>query len=124
MLGVWHSAQPVLANVSRPRLIESAPPGLSAEGVGGARKRMNSVKRSIELSTAAGVAPSRVASLLGTVATLQASVSSRSVGKAPLVMPISTLYASPEKISSDLFCAFQPKRPVVPSLPFLFGWPE
>jgi hypothetical protein len=29
-------------------------------------------------------------------------------------MPILTLYASPEKMSSDLFCAFQPKRETVP----------
>src|SRR6266571_3740199 len=39
-------------------------------------------------------------------------------------MPISTLYASPENKSSDLFCAFQPKRATVPSLPLLFAWPE
>src|SRR6266699_7145545 len=31
-------------------------------------------------------------------------------------LPISTLYASPENKSSDLFCAFQPKRATVPSL--------
>ena len=39
-------------------------------------------------------------------------------------MPISTLYASPEKSSSDLFCAFHPNRATVPSLPLLFAWPE
>src|SRR3977135_4481885 len=39
-------------------------------------------------------------------------------------MPISTLYASPENSSSDLFWAFQPKRATVPSLPLLFAWPE
>src|SRR5437660_505897 len=33
---------------------------------------------------------------------------SRSFGKLTLETPCSTLYASPEKISSDLFCAFQP----------------
>ena len=37
---------------------------------------------------------------------------------ASLVIPISTLYASPEKISRDGFCAFQPNRPMRPSLPF------
>src|SRR6185312_12597525 len=31
---------------------------------------------------------------------------------------------SPEKSSSDLFCAFQPKRATVPSLPLLLVWPE
>src|SRR5262245_12653333 len=39
-------------------------------------------------------------------------------------MPISTLYASPEKISSDLFCAFQPNRVTVPSLPLVLSRPE
>ena len=39
-------------------------------------------------------------------------------------MPISTLYASPENTISDLFCAFQPKRVIVPSLPVRFGRPE
>ena len=39
-------------------------------------------------------------------------------------MPISTLYASPEKIWSDLFWAFQPNRVIVPSFPFRFGRPK
>src|SRR6516162_7932887 len=39
-------------------------------------------------------------------------------------MPISTLYASPANITSDLFCAFQPKRVMVPSLPLRLGYPE
>src|SRR6267154_6284253 len=39
-------------------------------------------------------------------------------------MPISTLYASPENRSSDLFWAFHPNRATVPSLPLLFAWPE
>ena len=38
-------------------------------------------------------------------------------------MPISTLYASPENSSSDWFCAFQPKREIVPSLPLRFRRP-
>ena len=36
---------------------------------------------------------------------------------ASLVMPISTLYASPENTSIEWFCAFQPNREIVPSLP-------
>jgi hypothetical protein len=40
-----------------------------------------------------------------------------------LVIPISTLYASPANSSSDLFCAFQPNRAMVPSLPLLLVWP-
>src|SRR5437879_8481225 len=46
-----------------------------------------------------------------------------SFGKNSLVTPISTLYASPENSSSDLFCAFHPKRVTVPSLPFVFTDP-
>jgi hypothetical protein len=41
-----------------------------------------------------------------------------------LEMPISTLYASPENIRDDLFCAFHPKRLTVPSFPFLFTCPD
>src|SRR5258705_10632442 len=48
---------------------------------------------------------------------------SRSLGKSSLVTPCSTLYASPAKISSDLFCAFQPKRVIVPSLPLVLKRP-
>jgi len=40
------------------------------------------------------------------------------------VIPISTLYASPENKSSDLFWAFHPNRAIVPSLPFLLTRPE
>src|SRR6266700_3852829 len=39
-------------------------------------------------------------------------------------MPCSTLYASPENKSSDLFCAFHPNRAIVPSLPLLLVTPE
>ena len=61
---------------------------------------------------------------LGTIANWQLGVSSRSLWKSSLVMPISTLYASPEKRVSDLFWAFQPKREMVPSLPFRFAVPR
>src|SRR5579864_6585280 len=46
-----------------------------------------------------------------------------SLGKSSLVTPISTFDASPANISNDLFCAFQPKRVMVPSLPFLLKFP-
>ena len=39
------------------------------------------------------------------------------------MIPISTLYASPVNRSSDLFCAFHPKRVTVPSLPAVFTCP-
>jgi len=39
------------------------------------------------------------------------------------VTPCSTLYASPAKIDSDLFCAFQPNRVMEPSLPLRLKCP-
>ena len=51
----------------------------------------------------------------------QPGVSSRSWGKSWFVIPISTLYASPANMMSrDLFCAFHPKRVIVPSLALMF----
>jgi len=47
-----------------------------------------------------------------------------SLGNNSLVTPISTLEASPANISNDLFCAFQPKRVMVPSLPLRLKVPE
>src|SRR6266478_3014077 len=38
--GVWHNAQPVSTKSFLPLEMESAPPGSSCDGVGGARKRM------------------------------------------------------------------------------------
>src|SRR5438132_14011431 len=81
-------------------------------GVGGARKRWKLAK-----FTMAGILLTLGVTSLGTVANWQLVVSSRSIGNASLVIPISTLYASPEKISRDGFCAFQPNRPMRPSLP-------
>src|ERR1700688_2944635 len=46
-----------------------------------------------------------------------------SLGKSSLVTPISTFDASPANIIKDLFCAFQPKRVMVPSLPLLLRVP-
>src|SRR5947199_64275 len=66
---------------------------------------------------------SKLVVLFGWLAYRQFAVSSRSVWNSSLLIPISTLYASPENIRSDLFCAFHPKRAIVPSLPFLFVCP-
>jgi len=65
----------------------------------------------------------RVMSFGSLIPWLHAGVSSRAVGNWSLVIPISTLYASPAKIASDLFCAFQPKRVIVPSFPLRLGMP-
>ena len=38
--GVWHKAQPTMLNTRLPLAMESAPPGLVVDGVGGASRRM------------------------------------------------------------------------------------
>src|SRR5712692_1932554 len=78
-LGVWQSAHPTAVNTVLPFAIEDAPPGVSADGVGGARNRMNIANLSISLRTASGVVPSVSVTLLGAVANWQLEVSSRSV---------------------------------------------
>src|SRR5215472_10072713 len=103
--------------------MEVAPPGVALDGMGGARKRMKAANLSGPLMASTGVAASGFAVSLGTVANWQLYVSSRSWEKSSFEMPCSTLYASPAKISSDVFCAFQPKRVTVPSLPLVLGEP-
>src|SRR5205085_9280383 len=122
-VGVWHSAHPAAVNASRPRPIDADPPGMFIDGFGGARKRMKDANRSTALTVCVPTVASVLVTSFGVVTSWQAPVSSRSVWNSSLVMPISTLYASPENNSTDLFCAFQPKRAIVPSLPLLFGSP-
>src|SRR5437867_10775434 len=123
-VGVWQSAHPTSVKSFRPLAIESAPPGVSREGAGGARKRAKKANFSIALIPSTSVLASVLVTSLGTSENWQLGVSSRSVWNSSLVIPISTLYASPEKSSSDLFWAFHPNRATVPSLPLLFAWPE
>src|SRR5216684_7122443 len=104
--------------------MEVAPPGVSGEGVGAARKRWKKANFSIALSACSGVVASTLVRLLGPRVNWHDAVSLRSVWNSSLVIPISTLYASPENSSSDLFWAFHPNRATVPSLPLLFAWPE
>src|SRR5262252_1548097 len=120
-------------NVALPLLIDWAPPGVVVEGVGGASNRIKfvnfwiaGVASAAEIADASGPFAKlpRLNPSFGTVVPWHAGSSLRSVGKMSLLIPISTLYASAEKSSSDLFCAFQPKRAIVPSLPFLFVVPE
>jgi hypothetical protein len=122
--GVWHRAHPTLLNTCRPFAIDEAPPGEFGEGVGGARRRMKFVKFWIAVVAWSGVVASMFWVSFGTVANWHAGFSSRSVWKMSFVMPISTLYASPENSSPDLFWAFQPNLAMVPSLPLLLVWPE
>src|SRR5580704_16040696 len=103
--------------------------GVLGAGEGGASIRMKSANASmsertavlalevgvevgVKLSVSSGVALNR-----------QPGVSSRSWGKSWFVIPISTLYASPENMIRDLFCAFHPKRVIVPSFALRLALP-
>ena len=89
--GVWHSAQPADWKSALPLVIDAAPPGVVADGVGGARSRMKTANFSIELIEATGSVASRSVVLLGIAENWHADVSSRSVMNRSFVMPISTL---------------------------------
>src|SRR2546428_9153903 len=93
-----------------PLAMEAAPPGVSGEGFGAARKRWKKANLSIALIACSGVAASTLVTLLGTGVNWHDAVSSRSARYSSLVIPISTLSASPENNSTDLFCALHPKR--------------
>ena len=103
--------------------------GVPGAGVGGASIRMKSAKASMSERTAvlgleAGVGLGVKLSVSSGVALKrQPGVSSRSWGKSWFVTPISTLYASPAKMIRDLFCAFHPKRVIVPSFALMFALP-
>jgi hypothetical protein len=86
-------------------------------GVGAASKRMyiaklmmSEEKSDAGLLLGVGSVKFVVSSGVGLVA--RPGVVFRSLGNASLVTPISTLWASPENISSDLFCAFRPNRAI------------
>ena len=87
-------------------------------GVGGAERRINAAKLTTSES-----APVTLVKSSGVALNAHPVTSTRSFGKASFDTPCSTLYASPEKIKSDLFWAFQPKRVTVPSLPEVFNLP-
>ena len=121
--GVWQWTQPILAKVTRP---------FSLDGVasaGGASIRMKLAKASMSEMTAVFEAPGvagvgvKLSVSSGVALKRQPDVSSRSCGNSWLVIPISTLYASPANMRRDLFCAFHPKRVMVPSFALRFTFP-
>src|ERR1700753_3030779 len=118
-VGLWHRAQPVDVNSSLPCCALA----VNAIGCGASTKRMNMVNisqagmsfvgwvnRSSSPRTDRGTSN-------GSYDRLHESTSLRMIGKRSLLMPISTLYASPAKMLMEPFCAFQPNREIVP----LFG---
>src|SRR5262249_20685517 len=122
-VGVGQSAHPTLTNSERPLVMEVAPPGVSADGVGGARNRWKKANFSIALNPSGVVVTEVSVTLLGTVTNWHFGFCSRSCWNSSLVIPISTLYASPENSSRVWFWAFQPNLAIVPSLPLLFVVP-
>ncbi len=65
IVGVWHALQPMDENSALPRAMEAAPPGVSVEGAGGARKRMKFANCTTSLAAATGVAASVLVVSLG-----------------------------------------------------------
>src|SRR5277367_4220406 len=127
----WQSAQPTRLNRLAPFCVDA----VGDAGVGGAERRMNAAKftTSDDISEAVpNIVPKLELVLLalirfvassGVELNTQPATAARSFGNSSLDTPCSTLYASPEKMSNDLFCAFQPKRVTVPSLPLVFRLP-
>src|SRR5271165_6736394 len=123
--GVWQWAQPIPAKVPRPFSLD----GVAGAGVGGANIRMKLANPSMSEMTAVFELPVVVGVVVklsvssGVGLKRQPGVSSRSCGKSWFVIPISTLYASLANIRRDLFCAFHPKRVMVPSFALRFTFP-
>src|SRR5271165_7517269 len=123
--GVWQWTQPIFAKVPRPFSLD----GVAGAGAGGASIRMKLANASMsemtavfELPVVAGVGV-KLSVSSGVGLKRQPGVSSRSCGKSWFVIPISTLYASLANIRRDLFCAFHPKRVMVPSFALRFTFP-
>src|SRR5204862_6873511 len=100
----------MLLNKLLPFAMDAAPPGVSGEGVGGARKRMKKPNFSMSLiaSRAEGAVVSVV--LFGTVANRQPGGSCRSACTRRLVMPSSKVQASAAKAGLALFYDLHPTR--------------
>src|SRR5580765_6040570 len=105
--------------------MEVAPPGTVVEATGAAVRRMKmanlitslDVPRFVALKCVMSSGVALMRQFAGRPVVVSSPGSGRSCVNASLLTPCSTLYASPAKITSDLFCAFQPKRLIVPSLP-------
>src|SRR5579859_5841575 len=115
---LWHRLHPMLLNSDCPFSSDE----VCVVGTGGAERRMNAAKLIMSEGVVLPPEPMLVWSS-GVALNTQPAVTPRSFGKTSFDTPCSTLYASPAKISSDLFWAFQPKRVTVPSLPLVFRRP-
>src|SRR6478672_4086412 len=125
-LSEWHSTQPMLLKSAWP----FAADGVNGRGTGTAwrRRKPGKLTGREEIGLAKSPAPGpggmiRLVVSSGVTLNTHPRMALRSLGKTSLAMPCSTLEASPEKINRDLFCAFQPKRVMVPSLPLVLKRP-
>src|SRR5437773_320596 len=122
-VGVWQSPHPTAMKTARPAIVDADP----SPGDGGPRKRMNAANKTVSPETSAGVPESTPPLLVwssGDPLNTQPGTADRSLVKFSFETPCSTLYASPAKIISDLFCAFQPNFVTVPSFPDVLSRPE
>src|SRR6266851_1370627 len=132
---LWHSTQPIpglptLAPKScEPRACEAVYDA-TGSGVGAALSLMKAAKLTVSEDiwlAVPVVLPLEVVRLVessGVGLKTQPGTAERSLPKTSLATPCSTLYASPAKMSSDLFCAFHPKRVIVPSFPAVLNFPK
>src|SRR5579871_1691705 len=120
--GEWHKLQPTLLNSAAPFCVEV----VDGPGVGGADRRMNIAKFVMSEFASALPPPVSAAEFVassGIELKRHPVTADRSFGKISFETPISTLYASAANINRDLFCAFHPKRVIVPSLPLVLKRP-
>src|SRR6266849_5293025 len=118
-VSVWHKAQPIRPKSRWPFWAD----GDCATGVGGAERRMKAANIAVSEAPVAALFPARLVESSGLGLYWQPAAVARSLGNTSFETPCSTLYASPAKMSSDLFCAFQPKRVIDPSFPVRFSLP-
>src|SRR5579863_3114071 len=109
--------------------------GVDGAGFAGADRRMNAAKftMSDDISEFVPIVVpklglpalglSRLVESSGEPLNTHPATALRSLGNNSLDTPCSTLYASPTNMSTDLFCAFQPKRVMVPSFPLVLKLP-
>src|SRR5580700_7261387 len=130
-VGEWQRLQPMALKSAAPFKVD----WVEAAGVGAAERRLNAAKFTISDDISDSVPKlvpkfgllafwfNRLVESSGDPLNTHPVTALRSLGKFSFDTPCSTLYASPTKISSDLFCAFQPNRVMVPSLPLVLKTP-
>src|SRR5438046_9665625 len=102
-VGVWQSVHPIAPKTTRPRAIDTKPPGVFGDGRGGARNGIKTPNLSVWLSTSALGPPVSITSL-GVVANRQLGVGSRARWHGWPMRPGSTYESAPAQARRDSFC--------------------